>query len=85
MDPKTSVEKLVLRGIEYCEEINIPNRRVHCCYTNNCNKQLPPMTIKTLSDMMSEGSMINSNGYEHISSLILIILTIVVQYFHVNH
>lgn len=53
----TREEKLIVRGISHCEEINIPNRRVHCCYTNNCNKHLPPMTIETYVD--SYGSQSN--------------------------
>lgn len=82
MNPRTGQAKLILRGIDHCEEIDVPNRRVHCCYTDNCNKQLPALNIKTLSDMMSEEMEIDSKGYEHIPSLMLSILAIVVQYFH---
>ena len=82
MNPRTGGEKLILRGIDNCEEIDIPNRRVHCCYTDYCNKHLPTVNIKTLSDLMTDEMDIDSNGYESIPSLILIISATLVQYFH---
>ena len=82
MNPRTGEEKIILRGIDNCEEIDMPNRRVHCCYRDNCNKQLPAMNVKTLTDLIRDEMDIDSNGYEHIPSLVLIISAILVQHFH---
>jgi hypothetical protein len=73
---------MILRGINGCQEINIPNRRVHCCYTSSCNKQQPPMTVKTLSDLSDETKDLKSNCQLNLPSIILICSIIIMQYFY---
>jgi hypothetical protein len=73
---------MILRGINVCQEINIHNRRVHCCYTNNCNKQQPPMTVKTLSDLSDGTNDLKSNCQLNLPSIILICLMTIMQYFY---
>ncbi|CAF1518282.1 unnamed protein product [Rotaria sordida] len=72
-DPITNTEKLILRGIKYCEELNVISHRIYCCNTDNCNKWLPPMTIETF---------IYSNNQQYLPSMILIIFSIMLQYFY---
>ncbi|CAF1234164.1 unnamed protein product [Rotaria sp. Silwood1] len=83
-DARTGEEKLILRGVKDCEELNIPNHRTHCCYTDNCNKQLPTMITRTLADIMPRETRSESNNQCHISSIILIILNIFFQFFLLN-
>ena len=56
--------------------MDIPNHRVFCCYTDNCNKQLPSMTIRTLADLMPIETRSESGNQRHISSISLIAITI---------
>ncbi|CAF2551359.1 unnamed protein product [Rotaria sp. Silwood2] len=72
-DPITGAEKISLRGIKYCEELNVINHRIYCCNTDHCNKWLPPMTIQT--------TFIYSNDQQYLPSMILTILSIMFQYF----
>lgn len=77
MNPQNGEEKLILRGIQNCQELNIPNRRIHCCYSNNCNKQLPPMTIQTLADSLrSAGSIVESSSPQYFPSICVIVFSI---------
>ncbi len=71
IDSETGVEKLILRGVKYCEELDVINHRTYCCYTNNCNKWVPTMAIQTL---------IVSNYERYLPSMILVIGSIVFQY-----
>ncbi|CAF2518795.1 unnamed protein product [Rotaria sp. Silwood2] len=83
-DAETGEEKLILRGVKYCEELNIPNHRIHCCYTDNCNKQLPKMITLSLADIMPMETKLASNNQRHISSIILIILNMFFSIFLLN-
>ncbi|CAF0742992.1 unnamed protein product [Adineta ricciae] len=35
IDNRTGVEKIILRGIKHCEDLNIVNHRRYCCHSNN--------------------------------------------------
>ncbi|CAF4402789.1 unnamed protein product [Adineta steineri] len=73
-DPITQKHKIILRGIEYCQPSDEPNHLVYCCYTDNCNRYTPQITIRSSGDLMSSSQI-------HISSTILISITISFQYF----
>ncbi|CAF2551288.1 unnamed protein product [Rotaria sp. Silwood2] len=72
-NPETRREQIILRGVKYCEELNVTNHRIYCCGTDHCNKWLPPMTIQTF---------IYSNDQQYFPSMILTILSIMFQYFY---
>ncbi|CAF0900213.1 unnamed protein product [Rotaria sordida] len=84
LDVRTGQEKLILRGSKDCNELNIPNHRIHCCYTDNCNKQLPIMIIHSLADIVAMEPRSKSNNQCYISSIILIILNIVFLIFFIT-
>ena len=75
---------MILRGIEHCEEIDKPNHRVHCCYTNHCNKQQPKLVIQTKTVPAAKGFITKSNAQRHISSIILVAFTMILQYVLLN-
>ncbi|CAF1401307.1 unnamed protein product [Rotaria sp. Silwood1] len=70
-NPITDTEILILRGTKDCEELNVINHRIHCCYTDDCNRRLPHMIRQTL---------IYSNDQQYLSSMILTIFSILFQY-----
>ena len=70
-NPRTGEERIIVRGIDHCVKLNIPNRRVHCCYTNKCNNQFPPMIVKTSIDLISDERDVDSAGHQHFASLML--------------
>ncbi|CAF4136389.1 unnamed protein product [Adineta steineri] len=73
-DPITQKHKIILRGIEDCQPLDVPNHLAYCCYTDNCNRYGPQITIRSSGDLMSSSQI-------HISSTILIGITISFQYF----
>lgn len=78
-DPKTGKEKLILRGTQVCEELDIPNHRRHCCQSNNCNKVFPPLSWQALADVNPMDARYLTSHYEHIyPSLSLILLSIII-------
>ena len=79
-NPLTQRETVILRGIENCQEINVPNRRVHCCYTDHCNKHRLPMSINPTIDVSGGTNDLKSNCYLNLSSTILACLTIIMKY-----
>jgi hypothetical protein len=74
LNPGTDQAKLILRGIkrDQCTDLNVPNRRVYCCNTHNCNKHLPPMIVSIRAKMVS-------SNQRHVSSIILIMFAITFQ------
>ncbi|CAF3402715.1 unnamed protein product [Rotaria socialis] len=72
-DPNIDTEILILRGIQYCEELDVANHRTHCCQQDNCNQWIPPMTTRHI---------IYSNEQRVLSSMMLTIFSVVFQYFY---
>ncbi|CAF1429041.1 unnamed protein product [Adineta steineri] len=80
-NPVTQEHKIILRGIPDCQPLDQPKHRVYCCYTNNCNKNDPPIFDRPSADFMPRELPLESSGPNHISSTILIGITMIFQYF----
>ncbi|CAF4886909.1 unnamed protein product, partial [Rotaria magnacalcarata] len=65
-------------GEKNCQELNEPNHRVYCCFTDYCNKILPPMISKSLADLMPFDESRKSNNLHYVPSTILIVLNIII-------
>ncbi|CAF1036025.1 unnamed protein product [Adineta steineri] len=76
-NPITQKHKIILRGVEDCEDVNESNHRVYCCYEDRCNRHEPQITIKPIADLTSSSQIL-------ISSIILIVITMIFQYFLFN-
>ncbi|CAF2092283.1 unnamed protein product [Rotaria magnacalcarata] len=74
----TEEETIILRGEKNCQELNEPNHRVYCCFTDYCNKILPPMISKSLADLMPFDESRKSNNLHYVPSTILIVLNIII-------
>ncbi|CAF1035924.1 unnamed protein product [Adineta steineri] len=76
-NPITQEHKIIIRGIESCQPLDEPNHLVYCCYTDNCNRYAPKITYRSSGDLMS-------SSQNHISSIMLIGITMIFQYFSSN-
>ncbi|CAF1289389.1 unnamed protein product [Adineta ricciae] len=83
-NPSTGETKVILRGIKDCEEVDEANHRVNCCFTNYCNKHLPAMHIKTLTDIMPADATEISSTKRHLASLLSITMLLIGQYLLVH-
>ncbi|CAF4334099.1 unnamed protein product, partial [Adineta steineri] len=71
-NPNTQEHKIILRGIADCDEIDEPNHRVYCCYTDNCNRYTPQITIRIPANLTTIESERESSSQNYISSIMLI-------------
>lgn len=69
-----------MTGVRFCEEIDIDNHRVHCCYTDNCNNHPPEMRIKTLTDLNPVSDDEISDSRRLIASFLSVVVALALPY-----